>query len=177
MPSMINVVYAERLLFDIFVSVLCLSRLVHIHCWHCGTSNISSKFQCLSFVFISNKPTCFMVMWIQREKKETEKLPLNGMTLTQHTSRTNHNIYAHLIVYILCTPTYLCHSIFINIYYENERQSNRIGLSIVDCSNEVTLFGSIQLFSPFSLSLTQSHSLFCSLACLRYAFRLLCTVA
>lgn len=56
---------------------------------------------------------------------------------TQHssvqysTSRTT-GIYVHLIVYILCTPTYLFSSIFINIYYENKdtasQPTNRMGL-------------------------------------------------
>lgn len=69
----------------------------------------------LSYVSIWNKPAWFMVMW---------KMPRNGMVW--HVSRTNLNTYMHLIVYILCTPTYLFSSIFINIYYENESNSNRM---------------------------------------------------
>lgn len=69
----------------------------------------------LSYVSIWNKPAWFMVMW---------KMPRNGMVW--HVSRTNLNTYMHLIVYISCTPTYLFSSIFINIYYENESNSNRM---------------------------------------------------
>lgn len=56
------------------VSVLCLSRLVHSFCAamvRSVTFNISSKFQCLSFVFISNKPTCFYGN-VETERKETK---------------------------------------------------------------------------------------------------------
>lgn len=98
MWSMINVVYAERLLFDIRISVLCLSlsfRTLFCAQW-CVVflPTISSRFQCLSFVFISNKPTCFMVMWRQRESKRGEKNAFKW-----HDTYTTHITYQ---------PQYIC---------------------------------------------------------------------
>lgn len=119
---MINVTYAKRSQLYIFSLSPFHSVQFNTIALRASTNKAPSCSFCsvlygcrLSYVSISNKPAWFMVMW---------KMPRNGMAW--HVSRTNLNTYMHLIVYILCTPTYLFSSIFINIYYENESNSNRM---------------------------------------------------